>query len=86
MNKIVLITFVLISTALMGSSFSVGKIGLAYVSPLLMVGLRFVMAGITMAVFVGLTQKTSPERYRNVDENSSHWSFSNRRCFRGNIY
>ena len=61
MNKIVLITFVLISTALMGSSFSVGKIGLAYVSPLLMVGLRFVMAGITMAVFVGLTKKPLPK-------------------------
>lgn len=61
MNKFILLTFVLISTALMGSSFSVGKIGLAYVSPLLMVGLRFVMAGILMAVYVGVTKKPLPQ-------------------------
>lgn len=61
MSKTVLIIFVLISTALMGSSFSVGKIGLEYVSPLLMVGLRFVMAGIIMAVYVRLTKKDLPK-------------------------
>lgn len=64
MSKTVLIIFVLISTALMGSSFSIGKIGLAYVSPLLMVGLRFVMAGIIMAVYVRLTNKTLPKDFR----------------------
>ena len=71
MNKIVLITFMLISTALMGSSFSIGKIGLAFVSPLLMVGIRFVMAGIIMAVYVRLTK---------------NWSLSNCRCFRSDFY
>lgn len=64
MSKTVLIIFVLISTALMGSSFSIGKIGLAYVSPLLMVGLRFVMAGIIMAVYARLTKKTLPKDFR----------------------
>lgn len=64
MSKTVLIIFVLISTALMGSSFSIGKIGLAYVSPLLMVGLRFVMAGIIMAVYVRLTKKPLPKDFR----------------------
>ncbi|WP_432353143.1 DMT family transporter [Sporosarcina sp. A2] len=65
MNKFVLITFVLISTALMGSSFSVGKIGLQYVSPLLMVGLRFVLAGLLMAVYVGLTKKPLPKELKS---------------------
>lgn len=64
MSKTVLIIFVLISTALMGSSFSVGKIGLEYVSPLLMVGLRFVMAGIIMAVYVRLNKKPLPKNLR----------------------
>lgn len=55
------IAFVIISTGLMGSSFAVGKIGLAYVSPLLMVGLRFFMAGIIMAIYVFLTKKPHPK-------------------------
>lgn len=36
----------------MGSSFAVGKIGLEYASPLLLVGLRFTLAGAIMAVLV----------------------------------
>ncbi|RSD28882.1 EamA/RhaT family transporter [Mesobacillus subterraneus] len=36
----------------MGSSFTVGKFGLNYVSPLLLVGLRFTIAGLLMAVLV----------------------------------
>ncbi len=64
MSKTVLIIFVLISTALMGSSFSVGKIGLTYVSPLLMVGIRFIMAGLIMALFVRLTNKPMPQKMR----------------------
>lgn len=63
MNKIVLMIFVLVSTALMGSSFSIGKIGLQYVSPLLMVGIRFLMAGILMAIYVRLTKKTHPKDF-----------------------
>ncbi|REB05497.1 DMT family transporter [Sporosarcina sp. BI001-red] len=63
MNKFVLITFVLVSTALMGSSFSVGKIGLQYISPLLMVGVRFVMAGILMVIYVRITRKPLPKDF-----------------------
>jgi drug/metabolite transporter (DMT)-like permease len=36
----------------MGSSFAVGKIGLAYISPLLLVGIRFTLAGGLMALWV----------------------------------
>ncbi|CAM3716888.1 DMT family transporter [Mesobacillus thioparans] len=43
---------VVATTFLMGSSFTVGKIGLTYVSPLLLVGLRFTIAGLLMAMLV----------------------------------
>lgn len=43
---------VVLATALMGSSFAVGKLGLAYFSPLLLVGLRFTIAGVLMALWV----------------------------------
>ncbi len=43
---------VIVTTFLMGSSFTVGKIGLTYVSPLLLVGLRFTIAGVLMAIIV----------------------------------
>lgn len=52
MNPFVYGLLVLATTALMGSSFAVGKIGLGYVSPLLLVGIRFTLAGILMALFV----------------------------------
>lgn len=43
---------VIATTFLMGSSFTVGKMGLVYVSPLLLVGLRFTLAGLIMALAV----------------------------------
>lgn len=43
---------VFLTTFLMGSSFTIGKIGLTYVSPLLLVGIRFTIAGILMALLV----------------------------------
>lgn len=52
MNPFLFGVLVVTTTALMGSSFAVGKIGLDYVSPLLLVGLRFTIAGILMALFV----------------------------------
>ncbi len=52
MNRWLFVVLVLITTSLMGSSFAVGKVGLAYVSPLLLVGLRFTLAGVLMAIFV----------------------------------
>ncbi|KIL51862.1 DMT family transporter [Jeotgalibacillus soli] len=62
MNKIVFGLLVILTTALMGSSFAVGKIGLAYSSPLLLTGLRFTFAGIIMAVIVRLFKKRHPEK------------------------
>lgn len=47
----------------MGSSFTVGKIGLTYVSPLLLVGLRFSLAGLIMAFFV--KQKPLPDHFKD---------------------
>lgn len=52
MNPVLYGILVVITTSLMGSSFAVGKIGLAYFSPLLLVGLRFTLAGILMALWV----------------------------------
>ncbi|MFT9597792.1 DMT family transporter [Mesobacillus sp.] len=54
------IVLVVVTTFLMGSSFTVGKIGLNYVSPLLLVGLRFTIAGLLMAVLV--RKRIKPEK------------------------
>jgi probable blue pigment (indigoidine) exporter len=51
-KKLIFAFLVLVTTSLMGSSFAVAKIGLNYVSPLLLVGLRFTIAGIIMTLFV----------------------------------
>ncbi|WP_421617524.1 DMT family transporter [Brevibacillus sp. TJ4] len=52
MNRVWFAILVVVTTSLMGSSFAVGKIGLNYVSPLLLVGLRFTLAGVLMALWV----------------------------------
>lgn len=52
MNRWLFVILVLITTSLMGSSFAIGKVGLHYISPLLLVGVRFTLAGILMAVSV----------------------------------
>jgi probable blue pigment (indigoidine) exporter len=52
LNPFVFGILVVVTTFLMGSSFTVGKIGLTYVSPLLLVGLRFTIAGLLMSVLV----------------------------------
>ncbi|CAH0343941.1 DMT family transporter [Bacillus sp. CECT 9360] len=52
MNRYYYILLVILTTSLMGSSFAVGKIGLNYVSPMLLVGLRFTIAGLIMAMLV----------------------------------
>ncbi|WP_170007186.1 DMT family transporter [Bacillus fonticola] len=52
MNPILFGFLVLLTTSLMGSSFAIGKIGLDYLSPLLLVGIRFTFAGVLMALFV----------------------------------
>lgn len=52
MTKLTYIGGILATTVLMGSSFSVGKLGLQDVSPLLLVGIRFTLAGLLMALVV----------------------------------
>lgn len=52
MRSVIFISLVIIATFLMGSSFAVGKIGLAYISPLLLVGLRFTLAGVLLGIWV----------------------------------
>lgn len=44
----------------MGSSFAIGKIGLAYSSPILLVALRFTIAGIVMALAVLIMKRKHP--------------------------
>ncbi|WP_100404194.1 DMT family transporter [Bacillus solitudinis] len=64
MNKIWFILLLVITTSLMGSSFAVGKIGLNYISPLLLVGLRFTLAGLLMMVIVISLKRTFPTTLR----------------------
>nr|WP_307191597.1 DMT family transporter [Mesobacillus stamsii] len=52
MHPVLFSVLIMVTTFLMGSSFTVGKIGLTYVSPLLLVGLRFTIAGVLMAIIV----------------------------------
>jgi probable blue pigment (indigoidine) exporter len=60
MNRFLYGLLVIVTTFLMGSSFAIGKIGLGYVSPLLLVGLRFSIAGVVMALIV--IQKPRPKK------------------------
>lgn len=59
-NKLVFAVLILITTSLMGSSFAIGKIGLLYISPLLLVGMRFTLAGAVMAIAVKLLKRPHP--------------------------
>ncbi|MEC0245606.1 DMT family transporter [Paenibacillus chitinolyticus] len=61
MNPIKFGSLVVTATLLMGSSFAVGKMGLAYVSPLLLVGVRFTLAGALMALWVLGTRRRMPQ-------------------------
>lgn len=56
---------VIMTTGLMGSSFAVGKIGLTYVSPLLLVALRFSIAGMVMAAIVKILNRPHPEKLKH---------------------
>ncbi|MBT2636851.1 MULTISPECIES: DMT family transporter [unclassified Bacillus (in: firmicutes)] len=60
LHPLMFIVLVVVTTFLMGSSFTVGKIGLNYVSPLLLVGLRFTIAGLLMAVLV--RKRSKPDK------------------------
>jgi probable blue pigment (indigoidine) exporter len=60
MNKAIFSLLVIVTTALMGSSFAIGKMGLAYSSPLLLVAFRFTLAGIIMAMIVFFIRRAHP--------------------------
>jgi len=62
MNKWFFGFLVVLTTALMGSSFAVGKIGLAYATPIMLVALRFLLAGTIMAVFVKFLKISHPKK------------------------
>lgn len=61
MNKYLFAMLVILTTALMGSSFAIGKIGLTYSSPLLLVAIRFTLAGIIMALFLKMLKMPHPQ-------------------------
>ncbi|QUW21936.1 DMT family transporter [Sporosarcina sp. Marseille-Q4063] len=65
MNKYVYGFLVILTTSLMGSAFAIGKIGLLYASPILLVALRFTVAGILMAIFVVFWKRPHPRSLRD---------------------
>ncbi len=60
-DKLIFSFLVVLTTGLMGSSFVVAKIGLIYISPLLLAGIRFTIAGSIMGVFVLLFKRKHPK-------------------------
>ncbi|WP_336635048.1 DMT family transporter [Lysinibacillus fusiformis] len=54
------IALLVVTTFLMGSSFAVVKLGYPYSSPLLLAALRFILAGIIMAIIVRLLKRPHP--------------------------
>lgn len=65
MNRYNYFTLIILTTFLMGSSFAIGKIGLNYSSPLVLAGLRFLLAGIIMAVIIKLLKRKQPSSLKN---------------------
>lgn len=60
MNKWLFSGLVVLATSLMGSSFAIGKMGLVYASPILLVALRFSIAGVIMGFLVKLFNRRHP--------------------------
>lgn len=65
MNRFLYGLLVVLTTSLMGSSFAIGKIGLAYSSPILLVALRFTIAGILMGIFVFVWKRPHPKTLKH---------------------
>lgn len=55
-------SLIIVTTFLMGSSFAVVKLGIVYASPLLLAALRFVVAGIVMAIIVHFCAQPLPTK------------------------
>jgi len=65
MKNFKFIALLLMTTFLMGSSFAIVKLGLPYASPLLLAALRFIIAGILMAVIVLVLKRPHPATKAN---------------------
>lgn len=65
MNKLVYSFLVVLTTSLMGSAFAIGKIGLDYASPIMLVALRFTIAGVVMGVIVYLLKRPHPKNLKS---------------------
>ena len=65
MKSIPFTLLILLTTFLMGSSFTVGKIGLMYSSPLLLAALRFILAGLILAGIVMVLKRPHPSSKEN---------------------
>ena len=59
-EKLSIYCFISSNDLLMGSSFAIVKLGLPYASPLLLVRLRFILAGIIMAIVVIILKRPHP--------------------------
>jgi probable blue pigment (indigoidine) exporter len=60
MNRYTFGLLIVLATSLMGSSFAIGKVGLSYVSPLLLVGIRFTLAGTIMTLAMKIKSRRGP--------------------------
>ncbi|MHB1665732.1 MAG: EamA family transporter [bacterium] len=61
MNRLKFIILIVLSTALMGSAFSVIKMGDIYASPLMFAAIRFILAGLLLAFIVGIARMPHPK-------------------------
>jgi probable blue pigment (indigoidine) exporter len=64
MNRLKFIILIVLSTALMGSAFSVIKMGDIYASPLMFAAIRFILAGLLLAFFVGIMRMPHPKHLK----------------------
>jgi drug/metabolite transporter (DMT)-like permease len=62
MNKWLFGFLVVLTTSLMGSAFAIGKIGLVYATPIMLVALRFLIAGVIMAIIVKCLRISHPKQ------------------------
>ncbi len=63
-NRLKFIILIILSTALMGSAFSVIKMGDMYASPLLFAAIRFILAGLLLAFIVVIMRMPHPKHLR----------------------
>lgn len=59
-------SLIIVTTFLMGSSFAVVKLGMLYASPLLLAALRFIVAGVVMAIIIHFCAQPLPKKH-------NHW-------------